>query len=123
VGLSWKKGCQLPNLGNLHGVIARILQIWWLAPFPEMRQVEGKSKLQMVARFTINAVPALAVLDRGQPGETDGASWPAACFERPDGLAGRATPKEVVMPLNRKCHRAGGDRPVTPSADSRPPKA
>jgi len=89
----------------------------------EARQVEGKTKLPMVARFTINAVPALAVLDRGQPVENDGASWPAACFERPDGLAGKATPKEVVVPLNRKCHRAGGDRPVTPPTDSQPPKA
>ena len=69
------------------------------------------------------AVPALAVLDRGRSGETDGTSWPAACSEQPDGLAGKATPKEVVVPLKRKCHRAGGDPSVTPAADSQPPKA
>ena len=80
-------------------------------------------KPQMVARFTINAVPALAVLDRGRPGETAGTSWPAACSEQPDGLAGKAKPKEVVVPLKRKCHRAGGDPPVTPPTDSQPPKA
>ena len=38
-------------------------------------------------------------------------------------LAGKATPKEVVVPLKRKCHRAGGDPPVTPPTDSQPPKA
>jgi hypothetical protein len=69
------------------------------------------------------AVPALAVLDRGRSGETDGTSWPAACSEQPDGLAGKATPKEVVVPLKRKYHRAGGDPSVTPAADSQPPKA
>ena len=105
------------------GIAAQVLKALVGDVILEMHQVEGKAKLQMVARFTINAVPALVVLDLCQPGANDGASWPAACFERPDGLAGNAIPKEVVVPLNRKCHRAGGDRPVTPSADSRPPKA
>jgi hypothetical protein len=89
----------------------------------EKRQVEGQAKPQMFARFTINAVPALAVLDRGRPGETGGTSWPAACSEQPVGLDGKATPKEVIVPLKRKCHRAGGDRPVTPPTDSQPPQA
>ncbi len=80
-------------------------------------------KPQMVARFTINAVPALAVLDRSRPGETAGTSWPVACSEQPGGLAGKAKPKEVVVPLKNKCHRAGGDPPVTPPADSQPPQA
>jgi hypothetical protein len=105
------------------GIAAQVLKALVGDVVLETRQVEGKAKPQMVARFTINAVPALAVLDRGRPGETDGTSWPAACSERPDGLAGRATPKEVIMPLNRKCHRAGGDRPVTPPTDSQPPQA
>ena len=86
---------------------------------------EGQAKPQMVARFTINAVPALAVLDRGRPCETDGnlsELWPAVCGERPAGGAGEATPKEVIVRLNRKCHRAGGDRPVTPPTDSQPPQ-
>lgn len=30
------------------------------------QQIEGQEKPQMVARFTINAVPALAVLERGR---------------------------------------------------------
>jgi len=89
----------------------------------EARKVEGKARPEMVARFTINAVPALAVLDRGRPGETAGNSWPAACSEQPDGLAGKAKSKELVVPLKRKCHRAGGAPPVKPPTDSQPPKA
>ena len=89
----------------------------------QKQHVDGYENPQMVARFTINAVPALAVLDRGRSSETAGTSWPAACSEQPDGLAGKATPKEVVVPLRRKCHRAGGDPPVTPPTDSQPPKA
>ena len=87
------------------------------------QHVDGYENPQMVARFTINAVLALAVLDRGRPGETAGTSWPAVCNEQPDELAGKATPKEVVVPLKRKCHRAGGDPPVTPPTDSQPPNA
>jgi len=105
------------------GIAAQVLKALVGDVILEMHEVEDKTKPQMVARFAINAVPALAVLDRSQPGETDGASWPAACSKRPDGLAGKAAPKEVVVPLNRKCHRAGGDPPVTPPADSQPPQA
>lgn len=105
------------------GITAQVLKALVGDVVLEKRQVEGQAKPQMVARFTINAVPALAVLDRGKPGETDETSWPAACSEQPDGLAGKATPKEVVVPLKRKCHRAGGDPPVTPPTDSQPPKA
>jgi site-specific DNA recombinase len=105
------------------GIAAQVLKALVGDVILETRQVEGKAKPQMVARFTINAVPALAVLDRGRPGETDGTSWPAACSEQPVGLAGEATPKEVIVPLKRKCHRAGGDSPVTPPTDSQPPQA
>ena len=35
-------------------------------------------------------------------------------------VEGQAKPKEVVVPLKRKCHRAGGDPPVTPPTDSQP---
>ena len=105
------------------GITAQVLKALVGDVVLEKRQVEGQAKPQMVTRFTINAVPALAVLDRGKPGETNGTSWPAACSEQPDGLAGKATPKEVVVPLKRKCHRAGGDFPVTPPTDSQPPKA
>jgi hypothetical protein len=89
----------------------------------ESRQVEGQVKPQMVARFSIDAMPALAVLDHGTACETDGNSWPAACSEQQAGRTGQAPQKEVVVPLLRKCFRAGGDRPVTPPADSPPPQA
>ena len=107
------------------GIAAQVLKALVGDVILETRQVEGKTKLPMVARFTINAVPALAVLDRGRPCETDGnlsELWPAVCGERPAGGAGEATPKEVIVRLNRKCHRAGGDRPVTPPTDSQPPQ-
>jgi hypothetical protein len=105
------------------GVAAQVLKALVGDVVIQKQHVDGYENPQMVARFTINAVPALAVLDRGRSGETDGTSWPAACSEQPDGLAGKATPKEVVVPLKRKCHRAGGDPSVTPAADSQPPKA
>jgi site-specific DNA recombinase len=105
------------------GVAAQVLKALVGDVVIETRQVEKQEKPQMVARLTINAVPALAVLDRSRLGETNGTSWPAACREQPDGLAGKATPKEVVVPLKRKCHRAGGDPPVTPPTDSQPPQA
>jgi hypothetical protein len=37
----------------------------------ETRQVEAQAKPQMVARFTTNAVPALAVLNRSQFADAD----------------------------------------------------
>jgi site-specific DNA recombinase len=102
------------------GIAAQVLKALVGDVILETRQVGGKAKPQMVARFTINAVPALAVLDRGRSGETDGTSWPSACSEKPDVLAGKATPEEVVVPLNRKCHRA---LPITPPSDAQPPQA
>jgi len=46
------------------GVAAQVLKALVGDVILETRQVEGQQKPQMVARFTINAVPALAVLDR-----------------------------------------------------------
>ena len=89
----------------------------------ETRQIEGQEKLQMVARFTISAVPALAVLDRGGACGSEGNSWPVACSQQPAESTGRGSPTEVVVPLNRKCHRSSGDLPVTPPADAQPPQA
>ena len=105
------------------GVAAQVLKALVGDVVIQNQHVDGYENPQMVARFTINAVPALAVMDRGRSSETAGTSWPAACSEQPDGLAGKATPKEVVVPLKRKCHRAGGDPPVIPPTDSQPPKA
>jgi hypothetical protein len=59
-------------------------------------------KPQMVARFTINAVPALAVLDRGKPTDRDGAPVPvwdsihSSPIAEPAPTAG---PAEVIVPL------------------------
>jgi hypothetical protein len=47
------------------GITAQVLKALVGDVVLEKRQVEGQAKPQMVARFTINAVPALAVLDRG----------------------------------------------------------
>lgn len=46
------------------GVAAQVLKVLVGDVVIETRQVEGQEKPQMVARFSINAVPALAVLDR-----------------------------------------------------------
>ena len=97
---------------------------WLLADVVIHKQhVDGYETPQMVTRFTINAVPALAVLDRGEACGTDDNSWPAACCEQPAESTGRATPKEVIVPLYRKCQRSSGDLPVTPPADAPPPQA
>ena len=97
---------------------------WLLADVVIHKQhVDGYETPQMVTRFTINAVPALAVLDRGEACGTDDNSWPAACCEQPAESTGRGSPKEVVVPLNRKCHRSSGDLPVIPPADAQPPQA
>jgi hypothetical protein len=59
-------------------------------------------KPQMVARFTINAVPALAVLDRGGPTDRDGVPVPAwdSIHARPGSEPATAVgPVEVFVPL------------------------
>jgi len=53
------------------GVAAQVLKALVGDVVVELRQVEGQKKPQMVARFTINAVPALAVLERGRPTDRD----------------------------------------------------
>lgn len=87
---------------------------------------EKKAKPELVAMFTINAIPALAVLDRGGTGASDGTAadpWDAICH-KPQALMGSAaTPRTLVVPLKRRCHRATSDVPVMPPADSRPPQA
>ena len=105
------------------GVAAQVLKALVGDVVIETRQIEGQEKLQMVARFTISAVPALAVLDRGGACGSEGSSWPVACSQQPAESTGRASPTEVVVPLNRKCHRSSGDLPVTSPADAQPPQA
>jgi hypothetical protein len=76
----------------------------------ETRQVEGQAKPQMVARFTINAVPALAVLERGRPTDRDVAPapvWDSIHSSPGDAPATAAVPAEAVVPLtyDRKAGR------------------
>ena len=59
-------------------------------------------KPQMVARFTINAVPALAVLERGKPTDRDGAPvpvWDSIHSSPGDEPATAARTAEVIVPL------------------------
>ncbi len=66
------------------------------------QQVEGHEKPQMVARFTINAVPALAVLDRGRPPARDAApvpDWDSIHASPNPGAATTAGAAEVIVPL------------------------
>jgi hypothetical protein len=37
----------------------------------EAQKAEGKARPEMIARFTINAIPALAMLNRGRAGKSD----------------------------------------------------
>jgi len=92
----------------------------------ESRTVEGKARAELVARFTINTIPALAVLDRGGAGTSDGAAadpWDAICHKPQAPMGSEATPRTLVVPLTRRCHRATPDVPVMPPADSRPLQA
>ena len=96
-------------LGNLRdllqgdvGVAAQVLKALVGDVGIETRQVDGQEKPQMVARFTINAVLALAALDRGKPTDRDGAPVPvwdsihASAGGKPATAAG---PVETIVPL------------------------
>jgi hypothetical protein len=68
----------------------------------QLRQVEGQKKPQMVARFTTNAVPALAVLELGRPTDRDVAPAPVWDSIHPSPTEEPATaggPPEAVVPL------------------------
>jgi DNA invertase Pin-like site-specific DNA recombinase len=52
------------------GVAAQVLKALVGDVVVEARKVEGKARPEMVARFTINAIPALAVLERGKTGKS-----------------------------------------------------
>jgi hypothetical protein len=45
-GKTGRKRSQPPHLGNLHSVIARILQIWWLTPFPLVKDYARPSSFR-----------------------------------------------------------------------------
>jgi hypothetical protein len=62
----------------------------------------------MVARFTINAVPALAVLDRGRAADQDGSNvsvWGSLRDDRGTPHEGSLNQGEVSVPLLRSLPR------------------
>ena len=84
------------------GVAAQVLKALVGDVVIETRQVEGKEKPQMVARFTINAVPALAVLERGKPTDRDAGPvpvWDSIHASPNPGAATTAAPAELIVPL------------------------
>ena len=84
------------------GVAAQVLKALVGDVVITTQQVEGQEKPQMVARFTINAVPAFAVLERGKPTDRDAAPLPvwdsihSSPIAEPAPTAG---PAEVIVPL------------------------
>jgi hypothetical protein len=108
------------------GLAAQVLKALVGDVVLELRQGEGQTEPQMVARFTIHAIPALVVLDRRGAGASDGKSggpWDAVNHPEHATMGSAATPRNMVVPLTRKCHRATSDVPVMPPADSRPSPA
>jgi len=84
------------------GVAAQVLKALVGDVVIETRQIEGQEKPQMVARFTINAVPALAVLDRGRPTDSDVAPasvWDSIHSSPTADPATAAGPTEAIIPL------------------------
>jgi len=84
------------------GIAAQVLKALVGDVILETRQVEGQAKPQMVARFTINAVPALAVLERNKPKDRDDAPVSVWGSIHPSPGTEPATvggPPEAVVPL------------------------
>jgi hypothetical protein len=78
----------------------------------ESRGVEGQSRPQMFARFTIDALPALALIGRGpNPEAVDGASslW---CYirEELDGTAASAAGSRVEIVVRLRRHRRNDEQ-------------
>ncbi|MFM8808707.1 MAG: hypothetical protein ACKOJB_07370 [Chthoniobacterales bacterium] len=84
------------------GIAAHVLKALVGAVILETRHVEGQAKPQMVARFTINAVPALAVLERGKSSDRDNAPVPVwdSIHASPGGKPATTTGlAEAIVPL------------------------
>jgi site-specific DNA recombinase len=84
------------------GVAAQVLKALVGDVVIQKQHVDGYENPQMVARFTINAVPALAVLDRGGPTDRDGAPvpvWDSIHASQNPGAATTAGPAEAIVPL------------------------
>jgi site-specific DNA recombinase len=102
------------------GVAAQVLKALVGDVVIETRQVEGQKKPQMVARFTINAVPALAVLERGKSTDRDGAPIPVwhSIHASPGGEpATAARTAEVIVPLTYD-RRAAARKPRKTTRES-----
>ncbi len=84
------------------GVAAQVLKALVGDVVIQKQHVDGYENPQMVARFTINAVPALAVLDRGGPTNRDGAPdpvWDSIHASPNPGAATTAGPAKAIVPL------------------------
>jgi site-specific DNA recombinase len=88
------------------GVAAQVLKALVGDVVIEAGQIEGQEKPQMVARFTINAIPAIVMLDRRKSGQGDdptGSMWEFLHGDRwiNPGAAGKSG-LGVVVPLCRQ---------------------
>ncbi len=84
------------------GVAAQVLKALVGDVILQKQHVDGYENPQMVARFTINAVPALAVLDRGGPTNRDVAPalvWDSIHSSPTAEPATRPGPAEAIVPL------------------------
>jgi hypothetical protein len=84
------------------GVAAQVLKALVGDVVIQKQHVDGYENPQMVARFTINAVPALAVLDRGRPTDRDVAPasvWDSIHSSPTAEPATAAGPTEAIIPL------------------------
>jgi hypothetical protein len=90
------------------GVAAQVLKALVGDVVIEKRQIEGQEKPQMLARFSINAVPALAVLDRGHAADGDesqASMWGSLHADRKNTSTRPLDQEEVLVPLPRKMPR------------------
>jgi len=84
------------------GVAAQVLKALVGDVILEARQIEGQANPQMVARFTINTLPALAALERGRPTDRDVAPasvWDSIHSSPTAEPATAASPAESIVPL------------------------
>jgi site-specific DNA recombinase len=84
------------------GVAAQVLKALVGDVVIQKQHVDGYENPQMVARFTINAVPALAVLERGRPTDRDVAPvsvWDSIHLSPNAEPATAAGPTEAIVPL------------------------
>ena len=84
------------------GVAAQVLKALVGDVVIQKQHVDGYENPQIVARFTINAVPALVVLERGRATDRDVAPapvWDSIHSSLGDEPATAAGPSEAIVPL------------------------